>query len=560
MKIQFQEGEYYTIKTRDQIVTRLVQPVNYSFSGCILNVHRNWLGVGSWAQPMPQILHDNDGWTWTFETPNNSVVYLTIEKNGEYLPRTGGVWNHVSIGNYDTNQYYAIFFDHYDGDEAVLEIRYGTPFDYYFRGSQFYYANYYLGYSGPLQESYETGVNKLLNQYNWGVVQSVLNTEPFTSITGIWKPRPDLSYPFSIGSRDLVPMSGYATGTIRISKELVIADPTDPYGEGGDTDVSVPTGDFDDTSDPIDFPSLPSLGATDTGLITLYNPSLAEVKALATYMWTNPAFDISAWKKIFADPIDAILGLSIVPVAVPDGGVRHIAVGNILTDVSMNVAAQQYIELQCGALNVNEFWSSYLDYEPYTKAEIYLPYCGVHQLSVDDIMDKTIEVRYHIDILTGSCCAYVKCGDSVLYQFIGQCSSSIPVASGDFSEIIGSALNAALAVGSLAASGGASAPFSVPEITANAINILKEKIQKSGSLSGTGGMLAIQKPYLILTRPRQAHPANQNHYTGYPSFITENLSELSGYTEIEQIHLENVSATDSELNEIVTLLEGGVIF
>ena len=335
---------------------------------------------------------------------------------------------------------------------------------------------------------------------------------------------------------------------------------TDPYGDGGDTTTSTPSGDFDDSSDPIDFPSLPSISATDTGLITLYNPSLSEIRALANYMWTNPLFDISAWKKIFANPIDAILGLSIVPVAVPDGGVRPIAVGNLTTDVSMNVAAQQYIEVQCGALNVNEFWSSYLDYDPYTKAEIYLPYCGTHQLSIDDIMNKTIEVRYHIDILSGSCCAYVKCGESVLYQFIGQCSSSIPVASGDFSEIVSSAINAALAVGSVIATGGASAPFALPAYTANAVNILKEKVQKSGSLSGTGGMLAIQKPYLILTRPRQAHPANQNHYTGYPSFITENLSELSGYTEIEKIHLENVQATDSELNEIVTLLESGVIF
>lgn len=343
---------------------------------------------------------------------------------------------------------------------------------------------------------------------------------------------------------------------------------TDPYADGGDTDASEANGDFDDTSDPIDFPLLPSIGATDTGLITLYNPSLSEVKALATYMWTNPAFDISAWKKIFADPIDAILGLSIVPVAVPDGGVRPIAVGNLLTDVNMNVASQQYIELQCGTLNVNEFWSSYLDYDPYTKAEIYLPYCGVHQLSVDDVMNKTIEVRYHIDILSGSCCAYVKCGDSVLYQFVGQCSSSIPIASGDFSEIVNSALNAALAIGSAIATSGAGVPLATALHTAGAagaaasaaVNIQKEKIQKSGSLSGTGGMLAIQKPYLILTRPRQAHPANQNHYTGYPSFITEDLSGLSGYTEIEEIHLENVPATDSELNEIVTLLESGVIF
>ena len=334
----------------------------------------------------------------------------------------------------------------------------------------------------------------------------------------------------------------------------------DPYAQGGDTTTSEATGDFDDSSDPIDFPTLPAIGATDTGLVTLYNPSLAEIQALANYMWTNPAFDLSAWKKIFADPIDAILGLSIVPVDVPDGGVRPIAVGNLATDVNMNVAAQQYIEVQCGSLNVNEFWSSYLDYDPFTKAEIYLPYCGTHQLSVDDIMNKTIEVRYHIDILSGSCCAYVKCGDSVLYQFIGQCSSSIPVASGDFSEIVSSAINAALAVGSVIATGGATAPFALTSFTANAVNILKEKIQKSGAISGTGGMLAIQKPYLILTRPRQAHPANQNHYTGYPSFITENLSELSGYTEIEEIHLENVQATDTELNEIVSLLESGVIF
>lgn len=363
----------------------------------------------------------------------------------------------------------------------------------------------------------------------------------------------------------LRPMGDNTTFTLleNITNDIVgeiDPDVTDPYAPGGNTGTGGGNGDFDDTSDPIDFPSLPSLGATDTGLVTLYNPSLSEIRALASYMWTNPAFDISAWKKIFADPIDAILGLSIVPVAVPDGGQRHIAVGNLFTDVVMNVAAQQYIEVQCGALNVNEFWSSYLDYDPYTKAEIYLPYCGTHQLSVDDIMNKTVEVRYHVDILSGSCCAYVKCGDSVLYQFIGQCASSIPVASGDFSEIVSSAINAALAVGSVIATGGASAPFALPSYTANAVNILKEKIQKSGSISGTGGMLAIQKPYLILTRPRQAVPANQNHYTGYPSFITENLSELAGYTEIEEIHLENVPATDSELNEIVTLLEGGVIF
>lgn len=334
---------------------------------------------------------------------------------------------------------------------------------------------------------------------------------------------------------------------------------TDPYAPGGNSDISEPNGDFDGTSEPIDFPSLPTLGAVDSGFITLFNPDLTELQALARYMWTNPLFDVSAWKKIFADPMDAILGLSIVPVAVPDGAARPIIVGNIATDVSMKVATAQFVEVQCGSLNVNEFWSAYLDYEPYTKAEIYLPFCGVHQLSVDDIMNKTVEVRYHVDILSGACCAFVKCGDSVLYQFIGQCSSSIPISGNDFTNVINGVLSATTAIGSLVATGGASAPLAVPSLSATALNAMKPNIEKSGAMGGTGGMLAIQKPYLVLTRPKQAHPENQNHYTGFPSFITESLSDLSGYTEIEKIHLEGVPATDDELGEIEALLKGGVI-
>lgn len=333
----------------------------------------------------------------------------------------------------------------------------------------------------------------------------------------------------------------------------------DPYSGGGNSDIGGGAGDFDDTSDPIDFPALPSIGAVDSGFITIFNPTINEVKSLATYMWTNPLFDLTTWKKIFADPMDAILGLSLIPVSIPDGGSRAIKVGNIATDVTMNVAATQFIEIQCGAINVNEYWGAYLDYSPYTKVEIYLPYCGAHQLSIDDVMGKTVEVRYHVDILSGACCAYVKCGESVLYTFLGQCSSSIPIAANDFTNVINGVLSAAVSIGSMVATGGMTAPLAVPGLASTAVNSMKENVEKSGAISGTGGILAIQKPYIILTRPRQALPTNQNQYTGYPSFITSVLSDLSGYTEIEQIHLHDIPATDGELSEIESLLKTGVI-
>lgn len=335
-------------------------------------------------------------------------------------------------------------------------------------------------------------------------------------------------------------------------------DDTDPFAPGGNSGTGGGTGSFDGTGDSIAIPGLPTLSAVDTGFITLFNPTLAQIRDLCSYMWSD-LFDLNSLKKLFADPMQAILGLSIVPVAVPNSGARAVKVGNISTNVSMNVATQQYVKVDCGTLNVNEYWGAYLDYDPYTKAEIYLPYIGTHAIAVDDIMNKPVHVVYNIDILSGACCAHIKCGDSVLYSFIGQCSTQIPITGNDWGSVINGALSIAGAIGSMVATGGASAPLAVSAIASTAVNSIKPNIEKSGAMSGAGGMLGVQTPYLILTRPRQALPVKQNEFMGYPAFITSKLSDLTGYTEVDSIHLENIDATDAEISEIETLLKGGVI-
>lgn len=337
--------------------------------------------------------------------------------------------------------------------------------------------------------------------------------------------------------------------------------PPDPYSQDPTNPGTEPgggTGTFDGTGDDIDIPGLPTLSAVDTGFITLFNPSAGQLKSLANYMWSS-GFDLDTFKKIFADPMDCILGLSIVPVAVPNAGTGTVRVGNISTGVSMTRAASQYVELDCGTLNVEEYWGAYLDYDPFTKAEIYLPYIGTHPLAVDDIMAKPVHVVYHVDILSGACTAFVKCGGSVLYEFIGQCSSSIPITGNDWTNVINGVITIAGAIGSMVATGGASAPLAAGAIASTAVNSMKSNVEKSGSMSGTGGMLAVQTPYLILTRPRQAVPTDQNQFTGYPSFITSTLGGVSGYTEVEKVHLNGISATEQEIREIETLLKTGVI-
>lgn len=332
----------------------------------------------------------------------------------------------------------------------------------------------------------------------------------------------------------------------------------DPYDPGGGSGTGGGSGDFDNTSIPIDIPSLPSISASSTGFITLYNPSLSELNTLSSYLWSD-LFEIDGWKKLFADPMDAILGLSIVPVPILSAGQREVKVGNVGTGINLTVAANQYAEVDCGSLTIGEYWGAYLDYDPYTKFDLYLPYIGTHAISADDIVGKTLRVVYHVDILSGACIAYVKCGQSVLYQFAGQCSTSIPITGNSWTSVINGALSVAASIGSMVATGGASAPLAASAIANTAVNQLKPSIEKSGSLGGPSGIIGIQTPYIIITRPRQALPSRQNEYIGYPALYSAVLSDLSGYTEIEKIHLEGIPATEKEITEIDTLLKGGVI-
>ena len=335
----------------------------------------------------------------------------------------------------------------------------------------------------------------------------------------------------------------------------------DPYSGDDDDDQSSEgggDGDHDDDSDNVDTDPLPSISAVDTGFLTLYNPNAGQLQSLANYMWSS-AFDINTFQKLWADPMTCILGLSIIPVAIPNGALTQVKIGNISTNVSMTKAGAQYVELDCGSVSVSEYWGSYLDYSPYTKAEIYLPYCGTHAIDIDDIMKKTISIKYKIDILTGSCTANIKCGSELLYTFQGNCASNVPINGNDWTNTINGALNVAASIGTMVATGGATAPMAAGSIASAAVNNLKPHVEKSGAISTAGGLLANQKPYIIITRPRIARPGYQNQFMGYPSFITKNIGELSGYTEIEVSHISGISATDAELQEIETLLKEGVI-
>ena len=348
------------------------------------------------------------------------------------------------------------------------------------------------------------------------------------------------------------------------------SDPNDPYDGGDDKgdDDNTP-GDYDHTSDPVPEPDLPSVSVTDSGLVTLFAPTESQLKSLANYLWSD-AFSLDNFKKMLNNPMDCILGLSIVPVNVHRGSAREITVGNIVTTVSCDICLTQYVKVDCGTFTFDRhnMTNSYLDYAPYSKCYLYLPFIGVQEINIDDFMQSTMHVVYHVDILTGAMFCYVMRGSSVMYTYMGQCAENVPLSSSSYSNTIGSIMSAAasiVGVASMAATGGATAPVAAGLLagattsTANAVSSLKPSVAHSGSIGGGAGIMGVNYPYLIFNTPHVSIPSQQRHYTGYPSNQIVKLSSLKGFNVIQAINLSVSGANDSEMNEIESILKGGVI-
>lgn len=304
----------------------------------------------------------------------------------------------------------------------------------------------------------------------------------------------------------------------------------------------------------VPVPDIPPAFVTNNSMFTLYNPSAGDLNSLANFLW-SPQWSIDTFKKIFANPLDCILGLMVMPHLSAPTSTKEMAVGNIATGVTMRYFTNQFYDFDCGTFKIEEFYASYLDYAPYTKVNIFLPYIGDQQLDTDEVMNKTIGVKYRFDIATGDCVAFISVDGDVLYSYSGNCASRLPLSGNNWSGMLPAFTGALVAAGSMAAG--------VPALGAGAalaVTSMKQNISHTGSMAGSPGLMGIQTPYLIITRPRQALPIGQNSFTGYPSFMTESLGSLSGYTEVEACHLEHVPCTAEELEEIERLLKEGVLF
>ena len=237
---------------------------------------------------------------------------------------------------------------------------------------------------------------------------------------------------------------------------------------------------------------------------------------------------------------------------------------------------------------------NYMDFEPYTKAEIFIPFCGLIDLSMNDIIadgryDNELCIRYYVDLVTGLATVRLNLviptivdgsGNPIehtIYETHTNVAYQIPTSGGTFASLAATMLSAVGHVASVAtlASGAGAAVKAATTIGSAALDTvtsgLKQSNTRSSGVSSNIGYTDSMVPYIVL---RQHNPAeffnsetfrlNEGYITktagkisDYYTYTDDNGKSHSQYLEVEGFDLSNIGATKEEQEALSEILRSG---
>ena len=352
--------------------------------------------------------------------------------------------------------------------------------------------------------------------------------------------------------------------------EMIVPDPYEPTNPddedpGGDGQIH--------NSIDVDFPELPPDMILGSGMIKVYVPTAQNLKDLTTWLYSRPDQIITNLKKIWANPIESIISLHIVPTVAPIGTTEEVKFCGIGTGISMPLLSTQYDTINCGSLQLDSGtvvpaeYNSFVDYGAFTRVKLYLPFIGIVDMNTDDVVGANLSVKYNIDYFTGAVVAFVKSTksnssknieyNSVLYTYNGNFLLSAPITANNwgalYQSLVGTVSHIAQAtIDPIGGAAGIASDLISPKVNA----------QRSGNIVGGQGLLGEWKPYIIIERPPIQVPLNNGAYNGYMCNKYLQLGTCQGFTQVTDgtMRIKNTLATDKELQMIKEHLEAGVVF
>lgn len=232
---------------------------------------------------------------------------------------------------------------------------------------------------------------------------------------------------------------------------------------------------------------------------------------------------------------------------------NSITVMGINTSCTCSGIVHRFAEINCDTIIVDRYFGDFKDYNPYTRVFVYLPYIGVNELNCNQIMGKSLNLTYGVDLLDGSCVARLTADGVQLASYSGNCATEYP--------IVGkSGLNPLQAVSNLV---GLNYGENLGALTGLTESLLTKggssasTFQTVGGVAGNWGNVGVLTPFVYIERPVQSIPNAYDSSFGWTCNKYLPLNVLSGYTEVDaSLHL-STTATDEEKEMLKEILTSG---
>lgn len=491
----------------------------------------------------------------------NIIPFCTYSKNS-------------MINNYDI--YGALYLGDADQSHAILNtFIYGCSELYpsYFNTYPYSYAN--LGYSDLWKKTYFAIDSNVYTGYLPVFDYSIENIHKLYSRMGTY-------YTFSenLAKQENLNQNGIYCGIISDDGKI-----TGKYSEGAEnakqiqTTWDTPT-DWQDNpfngisnTDPNNYTDKIDLNKPTLSNVNVFNRSFAvnanTVKNLADFLWNADETKFQEIVKGLAlmgeNPMNGIIDLRLFPfnVALKNSATQAepIVIGRTNTGVNgIKLTENVNSLIDLGECTFFTKFKNFLDYEPYTTAQLYIPYIGVVPVSTAEFMGHRISVKMIVDYTTGAGTAIVFKDDIPFIYRNGVVGVSIPMTGNDSASyantVIGNVVSGAVGGVTSIASGNIGGVVSSAEKLYSGF-ATGTNYQEASASSPSVATWQPQHCYFIIDRPILNVPDNYGRTIGYACEKTGKLSDFKGFTVVSNPEI-NFRCTDSERQYIVNMLQGGV--
>lgn len=367
------------------------------------------------------------------------------------------------------------------------------------------------------------------------------------------------------------------------------AGPPTPSGKGegkitGDTTTGHKTRQFG--SGPISYYALKETGVRElTGLLWSQTKDFYDAIQIAG-RYNTSIFDYITSFKYYPSSL-ASMGFTVgatEAVKIGTGAVLKTSSGNYQANRLTGFFSQF---VWCSwSLSSYDFWypnDAFLNYGPYMKISIYLPYAGTFDLDPQTIAannpinQATITVRVAVDLNTGTLTYYVDSDGILILNKTVQFGIDLPLTGNNTIEqskaILSSNYKSAQTVIGTVSNlisnvVGGNLMGAVETVASGFVDANEKGIESClanrqiptqvNSFGGTmSNITQGQDPYLTFYRQKIANPSNYGHAVGYLTESTQQIGKLTGFTICRNPDVSGINATQDEKNEIQSILTSG---